>query len=93
MLHKFSEIIDQSLPTETFVQGTSRLDHARLGSGDAYRMIKEELDLRNKGKPNSVNDALIAEVALKNRYVLLTADFDLYQVAYAHEVGVIYWTS
>jgi rRNA-processing protein FCF1 len=42
---------------------------------------------------DNTNDALIAELALKNGYVLLTADFHLYQVAYAQGIGVIYWTT
>jgi rRNA-processing protein FCF1 len=34
---------------------------------------------------------LIAEVALKNGYVLLTADRDLYEVAQRLNIGVMYW--
>ena len=90
---KFAEIIDEVLPTESFVLGTSRLGEGRLGDGASYQTIKRELDSRNKAKLNNSEDALIAEVAMRNGYTLLTADFDLYQVAYTQGIGVIYWTT
>jgi predicted nucleic acid-binding protein len=93
LLEKFSETIDEVLPTESFVLGVSRLDEARLGDGTAYESIMKTLDARNKRKPNNSEDALIAEVAMKNGYVLLTADFDLYQVAYSLGIRIIYWTT
>ena len=93
LLQKFSETIDEMLPTESFVLGTSRLDKGKLGDGVSYDAIKTELDSMNKGKTNNSEDALIAEIAMKNGYVLLTADFHLYQVAYAHGIGTTYWTT
>ena len=93
LLEKFSETIDEVLPTESFVSDVSRLDEARLGDGAAYESIMKELDARNNRKPNNSEDALIAEVAMRNGYVLLTADFDLYQVAYSLSIGIIYWTT
>lgn len=93
LLEKFAEVIDEVLPTESFVLGTSRLGEGKLGDGVPYQAIKAELDSRNKGKANNSEDALIAEVAMKNGYTLLTADFDLYQVAYAHGIGTMYWTT
>lgn len=93
LLEKFAETIDEVLPTESFVLGTSRLGKGRLGDGVSYRALKSDLDSRNKGKSNNSEEALIAEVAMKDDYTLLTADFDLYQVAYAKGVGVIYWTT
>ena len=90
---KFAEIIDEVLPTESFVLDTSRLGEGRLGDGVSYQAIKRDLDSRNKAKSNNSEDALIAEVAMRNGYTLLTADFDLYQVAYTHGIGVFYWTT
>jgi predicted nucleic acid-binding protein len=92
LLEKFAEVIDEVLPTESFVLGTSRLGEGRLGDGVSYQAMKADLDSRNKGKTNNSEDALIAEVAMKNGYTLLTADFDLYQVAYVHGIGTMYWT-
>ena len=93
LLEKFSEIIDEVLPTESFVFGTSRFNKARLGDGTSYEAIKTALDSWNGGKTNNSQDALIAEIAMNNGYVLLTADFHLYQVAYAHGIGTVYWTT
>ena len=93
LLQKFSETIDEVLPTESFVLGTSRLGEGKLGDGVSYDAIRTELDSLNGGKTNNSEDALIAEIAMKNGYVLLTADFHLYQVAYALGIGTIYWTT
>ena len=93
LLQKFSETIDEVLPTESFVLGTSRLGEGKLGAGVSYETIKTELDSLNGGKTNNSEDALIAEIAMKNGYVLLTADFHLYQVAYTLGIGTIYWTT
>jgi predicted nucleic acid-binding protein len=93
LLQKFLETIAEVLPTESFLLGTSRFGQGKLGDGASYEAIKKELDSLNKGKANNSADALIAEVAMKNGYVLLTADFHLYEVAYAHGIGVIYWTT
>ena len=93
LLQKFAETIDEVLPTESFVLDTSRLDEAKLGDGVSYHTIKTELDSTNKSKSNNSEDALIAEIAMNNGYVLLTADFDLYQVAYKLGIGTFYWTT
>ena len=93
LLEKFAETIDEVLPTESFILGISRLDEGRLGAGVLYDSIKRELDVRNNSKPNNSEDALIAEVAMKNGYTLLTADFDLYQAAYILGIGTMYWTT
>jgi len=93
LLQTFSEVIDEMLPTESFVFGLSRLGKGKLGDGVSYDTVKTELDSMNKGKANNSKDALIAEIAMKNEYVLLTADFHLYQVAYKLGVGTRYWTT
>lgn len=93
LIRKFSDTIDEVLPTESFVLDISRLDDGKLGDGVSYLSIKTALDSLNGGKANNSNDALIAEVAMKNGYALLTADFHLYQVAYVQGIGVIYRTT
>ena len=93
LLEKFTEIIHEVLPTEAFVLGVSRLDEGKLGDGISYDAIKKELDSLNGSKANNAEDALIAGMAMKNGYVLLTADFHLYQVAYKHGIEHIYWTT
>ena len=92
LLQKFAETVDEIVPTESFVLDVSRLDGAKLEQEENYKILKTELDNRNRNKRNNLHDALIAEIAMNNGYVLLTADFDLYQVAYAHDIGTIYWT-
>jgi predicted nucleic acid-binding protein len=87
----FAKTINDVVPTESFILGTSRVDEAKLGDGAPYAAIKKMLDSLNGGKQNNSEDALIAEVALKNGYVLLTADRDLYEVAQRLNIGVMYW--
>ena len=93
LLLKFSETINEVLPTESFVLGICRLGEGKLGDGLSYDAIKKELDSLNGGKTNNSEDALIAEIAMINGYVLLTADFHLYQVAETLGIGTIYWTT
>ena len=93
LLQRFSELVDELLPTESSVFEISRFDLGKFGDGVAFGAIKLELDSLNGGKKNNSEDALIAEVAMKNGYVLLTADYDLYHVAYTHGIGTMYWTT
>lgn len=92
LISKFEEIVDEVVPTESFVLGISRLGQGKLGSGVSYEAIKGDLDSRNGGKANNQSDALIAEVAAENGFTLLTADFDLYQVVQQHDVAYHYWS-
>ena len=93
LLQRFSELVDELLPTESSVFEISRFDLGKFGDGVAFGAIKLELDSLNGGKKNNSEDALIAEVAMKNGYVLLTADYDLYHVAYTDGIGTMYWTT
>ena len=69
------------VPTESAVWNVSKWDHAKWSAGDPLcRRIKEELDERNH-RENNIQDALIAETAIKNRLILVTADQDLKDVA------------
>lgn len=76
----FMEILDEQLPTQSFVLDISRLDEARLGNGEIYNQILSLLNQRNKRKPNNVQDALIGETALTNGLILVTEDSDLRNV-------------
>jgi len=87
----FSKTINDIVPTESFILGKSRLGEGKLSDGESYNAIKKHLDSLNGGKPNNIDDALIAEVALKNGYTLLTADYHLYEVAQLHDIAVQYW--
>lgn len=78
---RFATTVDSVVPTESFVLDVSRLDYSKLGDATLYGTLKTELDALNKGKANNVQDALIAEVAIANRYTLLTADYHLAEVA------------
>ena len=93
LLQKFAEIVEVELPTDTIVLDACRLDKSNFGDEVSYELLKAELDSRNGCKLNNVQDALIAEMALRNGYVLLTADFHLWQVGCAHHIAHIYWTT
>lgn len=67
--------------TESFVWDVSRWDNGKFGDGFTYDALKSALDQLNKNKKNNSVDALIAEVAIKNAWTLLTADRHLAQVA------------
>lgn len=78
----FEEVAGTKVPTESFVLNVSRLDEANVGEeeNDLYSKIKAELDKLNKNKPNNIQDALIAETAIKNQFTLITEDNDLLTV-------------
>ena len=73
---------DRIVPTESAVWGVSRWDEAKWTANDnLYVPVKAELDKLNKGKANNVQDALIAETAIKGRYILVTDDAHMIEVA------------
>lgn len=77
--------IREVVPTESAVLDVSRFDNCKLGDGVIYNSIKAALDARNGGRRANIHDALIAEVAIKNSYMLLTADTDLAEVTRDHK--------
>jgi rRNA-processing protein FCF1 len=79
------------LPTQTLVLDVSRLDHAKLSDGKLFTLLKSELDALNGNKHNNARDALIAEVAIANRYTLLTADEDLKSATEKHGGKVVFF--
>ena len=90
---KFATVIEDLVPTESAVIGVSRIGHAKIGDANLYERLKEGLDKLNQGKKSNIIDALIAEVAIKNDFVLLTADYHLQEVAQKHGCSVICWPS
>jgi len=66
------------IPTETGVWDVSTWDQAKWGEENGlYTSFKTELDLLNKGKKNNIQDTLIVETAIKNRFILITDYIDL----------------
>jgi rRNA-processing protein FCF1 len=86
---KFATLKAEVVPTESLVAGVSRVGLCKLSDGNLYRSVKTALDERNNHKKNNANDALIAEVAAKDGYVLVTADGDLAAVAEEHGCKVL----
>jgi predicted nucleic acid-binding protein len=84
LLAKFGSTIRREVPTESVVAGISRVGLAKVSDGQLYYSLRNALAVRNKGKLNNSEDALIAEVAIENSWVLLTADGDLAEVAEQH---------
>lgn len=66
------------VPTASAVWDVSKWNQANWSTTDnLYSTLKADLDKLNGGKPNNVQDALIAETATKEGYVLVTDDADL----------------
>lgn len=84
LLMMFDNTIEVEVPTESMVVGIWRVGLAKVSDGKLYDSLRNELAALNKGKPNNSYDALIAEVAIKNEWTLLTADGDLAKVAEQH---------
>jgi predicted nucleic acid-binding protein len=69
------------VPTESIVWDVSIWDQAKWGGDDGvFEQMKSELDAMNKRKKNNAHDILIAETAVKNGWVLVTSDADLFAV-------------
>lgn len=58
------------IPTESFILGTSRLGHARIGDGAVFSQITKT----SENKEKFTNDALIGETAIKGGFTLVTND-------------------
>lgn len=61
------------VPVESMVWDATRWDHAKWSDGEMYIAIRAALDEQAE-RPNNVHDGLIAEVALKNGFTLVTGD-------------------
>ena len=74
---KFKEISHRELPTESLVWGTSKWGKAKFSDGKFYKKL---LNLLERAKPKdrgNIKDALIAETAVKNSFILVTNDVAL----------------
>lgn len=81
LLRTFKEINQQDVPTEAGVWDVSRWDDCKWSDKNGlYDTIKRQLDKLNRGKGSNIQDALIAETAVKNGFILVTHDADLYSV-------------
>jgi predicted nucleic acid-binding protein len=73
----FSKVV----PTESMVWNVSNWGEAKWGvEDDLYERMLVALDRLNKSKKNNPQDILIAETAVRNGWVLVTADADLSSV-------------
>ena len=81
MLHSLNVRL---VPTESTVWDESRWDYTKLGDGAIYASIKRRLDSLKRRDDSNVRDALIAEVAIINGHILLTADENLATAAGEH---------
>ena len=72
-------------PTESAVWDLSRWGQAKWGANDdIFAGMRRDLDALNKRKKNNVQDILIAETSLRNGWVLITADADLFAIVTKH---------
>jgi len=90
LLQAFGLQQPEMLPTESAVWDVSKWDAAKWGDGATHQQIRAALDAKNGGRPNNAKDALIAEVALKNGFGLVTADRHLAEVAQQFTKDVIH---
>ncbi len=69
---------EREVPTASAVWDVSQWDEANWSADDNLcSALKSELDKLNGSKPNNIQDALIAETSIKEKYVLVTDDADL----------------
>jgi hypothetical protein len=77
----FHFVPQKLISTESAVFDVSRFDMAKYGDGIVYTHVYEELNKRKpKESENNSNDALIAETAMKNGFLLVTEDKALKEV-------------
>ncbi|MCX5723099.1 MAG: hypothetical protein NTX84_00995 [Nitrospirae bacterium] len=87
----FHQVTAEHALTESFAWDIpgSGWGESKWNSDDGKRInsLKTSLDFLHE-KPNNMQDAIIAEVALVNGYGLITADGDLARVASQHGIDV-----
>ena len=92
LIETFCGLAPELVLTESFafdIPG-SGFDESKWGDGERVAVLKNRLDAMER-RPNNWHDAIIAEVALVNGYVLLTSDRNLARASNQHGVGVQYW--
>jgi hypothetical protein len=82
----FKEVGPNLLPTETFVWGVSGFG-SKWSDGQLFNNLKACLDAKEK-KANNAQDAVIAEVAIRQSLILVTADRYLAEAARQHGANV-----
>lgn len=88
---RFVETTPTLVPTESFTIGVSRIGQAKISKKDNLaQQIRNDLDGLNGAKHKNSQDALIAEVAAVNNLTLVTADYDLAQIASKHGISCIF---
>lgn len=88
LLGIFNQLIEPSdmICTETPIWEVSVWDGCKFNDDtELYESIKKSLDSLNKNKKNNIQDALIADTAIKNKIILVTHDSHLYNVATKHK--------
>lgn len=78
-LYSWIQILsDHTAPLETLVWDVGHLDNAKFGEGELYQKLLLSLEAKKKRKNNAnIHDALIGEVAIIGRMILVTNDNDL----------------
>ena len=91
LLAKFSEVVTKlySAPFAFDVPGAG-FDQGRFTDGKLASAIRSDLDSEQK-KRNNIQDALIAETAITNGFMLATCDGALRRVAEAHGCKVLFF--
>ncbi|MFT5485310.1 MAG: putative nucleic acid-binding protein [Paracoccaceae bacterium] len=92
LANKFTDVIPDNeniIPTRSAVWGVSNWGQSMWAEDDLCMTLKLELD-KKKSKKNNNKDALIADTAIKGKYVLVTEDRDLKEVTELH--GGECWT-
>ena len=76
-----AKLSNNTVPTTSAVWGVSKWGEAQWTDSKTsfYEAIKSDLD-QIKRKPNNIQDALIGETALKNKFILVTDDTILSEV-------------
>jgi len=90
---QFAAVAPAIEPTESMVWDVSRRDSGKWSDDAMVGAIKSELDALKGGKGNNWQDALIAEVAVKNGFGLITCDYHLAHVAQKHGASVTYFAA
>jgi predicted nucleic acid-binding protein len=88
LIAAFNEVGPGLLPTESFCFDVSHLDIDKWGSGQLFSKLKTCLDAKRK-KPNNTHDALIAEVAIVQKFTLVTSDRSLAEAAEEYGAKVL----
>ncbi len=88
LLRTFHEIAPELIPASfSFDIKGAGFDEGKWSESDDSIKLRSDLG-KIKPKPNNWEDALIAEVALEQKYWLVTADKNLANVARKHGVSV-----